>query len=197
MAGTKAIESPFLAWQDIANATQVISADLDCTTISVLAVAIRLGRGTGTGFTAGWPNVRIEASFAISGNNSWIPLYIFQPMTGANVASTTLNGAVSAGASSFIVTSATNISTGDILFLGDASPANYELVRVKGTSGTSITPEDLIVHSHTTGALVTDQASMIYPAFDLSPYLRARVVADNANSGQAIRLEVLATSFTS
>ena len=75
------------------------------------------------------------------------------------------SGAVSAGATSFVVSSATNIAVGDLLYLGDSSAANWEIVRVKGVSGTTITPEEAVTFAHANGAAVTDQAETVSPAF--------------------------------
>ena len=186
-----------VAWQDIASGGQVISSAFNCATTYAAAFGVRLGRGTGTAFTANWPNVRIEASTQASGNNTWIPIFSYQMQVGASIANTTLNGAVSANASTFVVAAATNITTGDILFLGDSSTANYEIVRVKSIATTTVTPEENVVNSHTTGAIVTDQAEVTFPAMDLTTYQRVRAVVDNAGSGQAIKAEVQMTTFDS
>lgn len=179
------------AWASVASAAVSVGSPVDVSTKLGATVFARLGRGTGTAFTAGWPNIRIEASPKSSGDNSWVPLVIFQPGVGvATLVNTTLNGAVSAGASSFTVTSASNIAVGDVLFLGDTSSSNYEIVRVKGVSGTTITPEENIVNAHANAAQVTDQAEMYQANLDLSSVVRIRAVIDNAGSGQAIYAEV-------
>lgn len=195
---TKTVQTALLAWQDVSSTAQVISSSFDCSGKWSGAIGISLARRTGTAFTAGWPNIRIEASKKASPDNaSWIPIFTYQPGVGSNIVNTTLNGAVSANASTFVVTSATNIAIGDILFLGDSSASNYELVRVKSLSGTTITPEANVVNAHANSAIVTDQAEMAFPAIDLKEYVQLRAVADNANSGQAISVEVTLTTFDS
>ena len=195
---SKTVGTALLIWQDIASAAQVISSVIDVSAKWAIAFHIMLARLTGTAFTAGWPNVRIEASGAASGNDAWIPLVTLQPAVGASIVATTLNGAVSAAATSCVVTSATNIAVGDLLFLGHTTtPANYELVRVKAVSGTTITFEEACTNAHDTGALVTDQAEAYFPALDVSPYSRVRVVVDNANSGQGIKTRVTYNTFDS
>jgi hypothetical protein len=192
---TKTVQTALIAWQTIAAGAQVISSVFNCATTWAAAFGIRLARRTGTAFTAGFPNVRIEASTQTSGNNTWIPLLVYQPLVGVSIVNTTLAGAVSAGAATFEVAALTNIDLGDILFLGDASAANFELVRVKAGSGTTVTPEDLVVNAHANAALVTDQAEMTFPQIDLSTYSRVRVVVDNSGSGQDIAVEVHLTTF--
>jgi hypothetical protein len=131
--------------------------------------------------------VRIEASYHGSDNQGWRQLDAIQMAVGASISNTTLNGAVSASATSCVVTSATNIAAGDILFLGDASAANYEIVRVKSVSGTTVNFEEACVNGHTTGAQVTDQAE-IYSLgpYDLSTFARVRVILDNVGTGQGV-----------
>jgi len=195
---TKTVQTALLAWQDVASNAQAISSSFDCSSKWSGSFGISIARRTGTAFTAGWPNVRIEASKKASPDNaSWIPLYTYQPNIGGAIVNTTLSGAVSANASTFVVASATNIAKGDILFLGDSSTSNYELVRVKSLSGTTITPEQNVVFAHANSAIVTDQTEVVFPALDLKGYVYIRAVADNAGSGQDISVEVTLTTFDS
>lgn len=193
----KTIAASLLAWQDIASGAVAISSAQNVATAWAAAFSIRLARKSGTAFTAGWPNVRIEASAKSSGNDHWTPLFAVQMAVGASIANTTLNGAVSAAASSCVVTSATNIAAGDLLLLGDASAANYELVRVLSVASTTVTFEEACSNAHSNGAVVTDQAEVYFPAVDLSTYSRVRAVCDNAGSGQTIAVEVLMNTFDS
>lgn len=185
------------AWADVASLAISVGSALDVSTMFEAAVVIRIGRRTGTAFTTGFPNVRIEGSVKSSGNNAWAPLFTYQPPVGASIVNTTLNGAVSASDATFIVTSATNIAVGDILFLGHSSAANYEIVRVKSLSGTTITPEEAVVNAHANGAIVTDQADIATAVLGLAAYQRIRAVVDNAGSGQDISVEVLCGTLDS
>lgn len=195
---SKTGDATFLAWQDIASAGQAIATALDVSTKLGAFLLLQLGRGTGAAFTAGWPNFRVEGSPNASGTYGWVPLATFQPAVGASIANTTLNGAVLAGATSFVVAAATNIAVGDVLFLGHTTDATkYELVRVKAVSGTTITPEEAVTYAHDTGALVTDQAEVYACEIDLSGIKRLRVVADNAGSGQAIKAAVTYSTWDS
>lgn len=193
----KTIVTPsLLAWTDLATTTQQIGTAQNVSAIWAASFSIRLARKTGSAFTAGWPNVRIEASTKASGG-PWIPLFNYQMQLGASIAATTLSAGITAGATTFTVTSATNIAAGAILFLADTSTTNYELVRVLSVSGTTITPEEPCVNNHANGAIVTSLAEMTFPAVDLSCYAQVRSVVDNANSGQTISAEVTMTEFAS
>jgi hypothetical protein len=194
---TKTAGTVLLAWQDVATATVVLSPTQDVSAKWAAAFAIKLARRSGSAFAAGWPNVRVEASSKSSGNSDWVPLFSVQIAVGASLASTTLNGAVSAGATSCVVTAATNITAGDTLYLGDTSSANWELVRVKSVSGTTVTFEEACTFAHANGAAVTDQAESYFPACDLAPYARVRAVADNAGGGQTVAVEVVMSTLDS
>lgn len=190
---SKTQDQTLVAWQDIATANVVVGSALDVSLAFAAAIAIRIARRSGTAFSLGSPTVRLEGSNKSSGNDQWIPLFPVTPAVGSSIVNTTLNGAVSAGASSFVVTANTNIGAGDVLFLGDSSTANYELVRVKSVSGTTITPEENVTFAHANAAIVTDQAEVFFPAIDLAPYGRVRAVIENY-SGQSISAQVKCTT---
>ena len=191
---TKTPGTSLFAWQtsDIASAAIVIGSTASVTTALAAMVYCWLVRATGTAFTAGWPNIRIEGSAKSSGNDAWIPLAQFQPAVGASIVNTSANGAITAGATTFTITSATNVAVGDLLFLGHTTTvANYEVVRVKAVSGTTITFEEACTNAHDNGCKVTDQAELYVAAIDLSGVTRIRAVVDNGGSGQAINAQVL------
>jgi hypothetical protein len=189
---TKTIGTSYQAWQDIASAAQVLGSAIDVSTKWLIAFHIMLGRATGSAFTAGWPQVRIEASGKSSGNDAWIPLLTMQMAVGASIVNTTANGAISAGATSCTVTANTNIAVGDYIFLGHTTDVTkYELVRCKSISGTTLTFEEACTNAHDTGCLITDQAEAFFPVLDVSCYSRVRAIIDNANSGQGIKAQVL------
>ena len=189
---TKTAGVSILAWQQVANQASAASTitGLPATALG-LGLTIHLARQSGTAFTAGWPNVRVEVSPKSSGDDAWAPITAYQMAAGASIVSTTLSSAVSASAATVSVTSATNIAAGDILFLGDPSSANWELIRVKSVSGTTITLEEACTYAHASGAAVYDQGEIWATYIDLSGFTRARVVVDNANSGQTIAARAL------
>ncbi len=196
-AANKTANRSLFAWADVASTVVSIGTALDVSTLFEAFVGIKIGRRTGTAFTVGWPNVRIEGSIKTSGNANWFPLYTHQPGLGATIVNTTLSAGITAADATFTVTSATNIAVGDLIFVGDTSAANYEIFRIKAVSGTTITPEDAAVNSHANAALVTDQAELGLARLDLASVQRIRAVVDNAGSGQAISVEVLCGTLDS
>lgn len=194
---TKTAQTDLLAWADYASLAYTEGTALDVSGVFSAAISIKIGRLTGTAFTAGSPNVRIQGSLVSSGNDQWTDLYVYQPAVGASIAATTANGAITANDATFVVASATNIAAGDKLFLGHTTDTTkYELITVKSVSGTTITPVHNVVKAHDTGALITDQAEEVMPMIGLQGYLRLRAVVDNNGSGQGIKVEVKCTTLT-
>lgn len=189
---TKTPDVSILAWQQVANQAVAIGTITALPTTSLgLGLTVHLARQSGTAFTAGWPNVRVEVSSKASGNDAFVPLQAYQMAVGSSIVSTTLSSAVTAGATSVAVASATNIAAGDILFLGDSSSSNWELVRVRSVSGTTITLEEACAYNHASGAAVYDQGEEWGTYVDLAGFTRCRVVVDNSSSGQTIAARVV------
>lgn len=189
---TKTTGVSILAWQQVANQASATGTITGLPTTSLgLGLTIHLARQSGSAFTAGWPNVRVEVSSKSSGDDAWAPVATYQPAAGAALVNTTLSSAVSASATTVPVASATNIAAGDILFLGDSSSSNWELDRVKSVSGTTITLEEACTYNHSSGAAVYDQSEIYCCTVDLLGFTRARVVVDNGNGGQTVAVRVL------
>ncbi len=184
----------------IATNAQRISTDIDLHStnkIGVLALAFELGRVSASAFTKG-PSVRLEVSLLASGNDAWYPIWTPQMAVGASISATTLNGAVSAGATTATLTSITNVVAGEYLYLGHTTtPANYELIRVKSISGSVVTFEEACTSAHDNGAAVTSQAERGCQSVDVSGFLRARVIVDNVGSGQSLFSRVSAARLDS
>lgn len=192
---TKTVQTDLVTWQDIATANVVLSSAFDVSTKRAGAFGVFLARRSGTALTSP-VNVRLEGAVAASGDQ-WIPICAPYAMAlGASIANTTLNGAVSAGATSIVVAAATNIAAGDILFLRGNSDAQNELCRVKAVSGTTVTLEEGVLFAKNTGNAVTDQAEMVFPALDLTPYVRVRAVVENL-SGQSVAARVSLVTYDS
>lgn len=180
-----------LSWQDVATASTVISSPQDVSTKLGAVVFGKIARRSGTAFTSGWPAVRVEASAVSSGDGAWYPIFTYVTNVGTAIANTTLSATVATGAQSFTVASSSNITAGDLVYLGDTSSANWELVRVRSVSGNVVTPEQATLKDHNSGASVTDQAEMIAAVLDLVSVLRVRVVVDAASSGQTCAVEFM------
>ena len=181
----------------IATANVLIGSSLDVSGLLAALVTIQMVRGSGTAFTAGWPNVRIEVSAKTSGTDSWVPIFEYQMAVGASLVNTTLNGAVSAGATTFVVTAATNIAAGDLLCLANSTYSVCEIVRVKSVSGTTITPEEPVTNAYSNGDTVRDQSEVASVQIDLSSVMRLRSIVDNAGSGQTMNARVLCSTLDS
>jgi ribosomal protein S16 len=197
---TKTVQSNLLDWTDVNSATETIGTAFNTATKWSGGIGIRLGRKSGSAFTASWPNIRIEVATATSpGTGDWIELIpAYTPLVGASIANATLNGAVNANVSTIVVNVSTNITVGDILFLGDSSTANYELVEVKSTpSNTTIALKTNTQFAHANASIVTDQAEKMFIPLSLTEAAQIRARVDNLNSGQNIAAQVTLITFDS
>lgn len=85
-------------------------------------------------------------------------LYLVRDKVGGSPGSTTLNGAVAAGASTITVTSSTNFSDGDFFRLGEGE--EMELCVVNGApAGNVITLADNTAYAHADGVPVVEQTA--------------------------------------
>jgi hypothetical protein len=179
-----------LTWQDVATGNVVISSPIDVDGKLSATFFGNVARRSGTAFTSGWPNVRVEASAKNSGDDAWFPLFQYQTSVGTAISNTTLSATVVTGSQSFTVATSANIQAGDLLYLGDTSASNWEIVRVKALSGNIIVPEQAVQKDHASGASVTDQAEKIACILDLLSVTRLRAVLDNAGGGQTAAVEL-------
>ena len=193
---TKTAQTDLFAWANIASGTDSIGTAFDCSAVFAASFHVKLGRLTSTAFTAGYPNIEIQVSTATTGLDNWATIYAFQPTIGATISATTGSASFAAGATTFTVTSATNIAANDKLFLGDSSTANYELADVLSVSSTTVTLNQAVVYNHATTQLVSDQAEQATPQLDLSSYMRVRARVNNNGSGQGIKAQVKMTTLT-
>jgi hypothetical protein len=197
-AYNKTVGTSLLAWTTVTTGNVSVGSAVDVGTKITARFAVSIGRVSATAWTPGWPLVRIDASAKASGDDAWFPALVWNPFVGASVAATTFNGAKSAGDTSIVVTSATNITAGDLLFLGHTTDSTkYELARVKGISGTTVTLDAPLAYDHDSGAAITDQAELLSADLDLSAITRIRVVVDNANGGQSVLARVILSTLDS
>jgi hypothetical protein len=191
----------YIAWQDIANGSQVVGSAINVDGKIAIRFFAQMGRRSGTAFTAAtaglptYPRLRFEASPNASGSD-WRLIFSHSWQTGASIANTTLNGAVTAGGTSIVLNAATNIGQGDMLFIQGNTDAEDELVFVKSVASTTITLDDAtpLRFNHASGNAVTDQADVYQATFGCSTIKRIRVVPDNANGGQNHAVEVTYTT---
>ncbi len=87
--------------------------------------------------------------------NGWIESITGRVLAPVPLVSTTLAGAVAAGATSFTVAAATNIRVGDSLLLGPVA-GTHEHAIIAAIAGATVTPQSPIVNAYSAGdAVVT------------------------------------------
>jgi hypothetical protein len=184
VALTKVTSVSLLAIVSTASNVATVGSAVDVSTYYAADVKIRMGRATGSAFTAA-PIIRVEKCYVTSPTaNDWISAAEFQPAVGASIASQAVSGTVSSGATTFGVAAATNFAAGDYLFLHNTTLANSEWVRLQSIASTTITLQEALVNAQT-GATARDQAEQYNCQLDLTGVQKLRIVVDGAGSGQA------------
>lgn len=181
---TKTAAQALLAHTQLATATQAIGSAVDVSTkVGPATAMVKIGRTVGTALGANL-SFRLEGSAKTSGNDEWYPIYEWATANGTTAAnaSTVNDAAFNAGDTTFVITSATGITGGDLMYLRETgTPANSEWVRVGSVSGTTITLEEACTRNHTNGITTTDLAEMFSIPVDLAGHTRIRLVV-NANN---------------
>lgn len=190
---TKTQSGVALAHTQQTTANVTVGSDITVTAAMAAKFLIKLGRAVATAL-GNEVLFRIEASAKPSGTDEWFPVYQFTSTSGKTVAnSTTLNGATTAGNTTCVLTSATGILAGDILYFRETgTPTNSEWSRVKSASGTTITFEEAQTRNHTNGIAVTDSGEIFAPIdIDCSTVGRLRLVVDSAANASGQTVDVI------
>jgi hypothetical protein len=196
MTPTKTVQTALLALQSVASNSVAVGAALDVANFLGATIGIRFGRRTASALTSP-AIVRIEYSFATSGDSKWL---VKEQRASSIVAaeSEAVSGTVNAGTNVITVASTTNLAAGDLIYIDNGTIANSEWGRVKSiVSNTSVTIEDNLTNAQTSSTLY-DQADIFAAiTLDLTSIKRIRAVCDGSGTGQAVAVEVLCTTFDS
>lgn len=161
-----------------------------------MRVRIRVGRGTGTGFTRG-PKIRIEGTADSTSPTAqqWSKLQEFQAALGVNIGSQAVSGTEAAGQTVVTLAAGTNFEAGDYVFFHNTTIGNSEWYYVQSVSGADLTLSEALVTAQT-GATCRDQAEQYMAVIDCTDLQGVRIVVDGANSGQAVVVEVIYSAVT-
>lgn len=185
---TKTVQSALLSLQSVAASSVVVGSAVSISTALSAMVHARFGRRSATAAGAG-ANIRIEASRASSGDNTWFPLATFTSAFAACEAEA-VSGTVNSGTNVVTVASTTNLTAGDIVFIDNGTIANSEWGRIKTIStNTSVTLEDNLVNAQTSSNIY-DSAEIYTPVYVPEGVIRLRAVADGSLFTQAWAVEV-------
>ena len=170
-----------------AASTVAISSAISTTTLLGGLIYCRFGRRAATAAGAG-VNIRLEASSASSGDNTWFPFAIFTTAFAACEAEA-VSGTVNSGTNVITVASTTNLTAGDIIFIDNSTIGNSEWGRIKSiVSNTSVTIEDNLVNAQT-GSTMYDSAEIYPPVAIPDGVCRIRCVVDGSSFTQAFAFE--------
>jgi len=149
-------------------------------------VRIRMGRGTGTGFTEA-PRILLQVTGVKTSPTAddWATEQIFIPGLGASIGSQAVSGTEAAGQTTITLAAGTNFAARDYVFFHNTTIANSEWARVQSVSGADIIISEGLVNAQT-GSTCRDQAEEYECDIDLTGVQNLRIVVDGANSGQAV-----------
>jgi len=185
---SKTAGANLLALQSVAASSVAVGSAVDVSTKIGGLVYARFGRRAATAST-GVANIRIEASYSASANNSWFPFATFSTNIAA-ASDEAVSGTVGSGTAVITVASTAGLVAGDVIFIDNGTIANSEWARIKSiVSNTSVTVEDVLVNA-ATGATIYDQAEIYGPVSIPEGALRIRAVDDGSLFTQAHAIQV-------
>lgn len=157
-------------------------------------ISVMLGRTATTALTNEFL-LKFQVSMEASGDENWRTRYEFTTASGKTACvAPTLNGSTSAGATTFVVSSATGLAKGSKLYLRETgTPGDSEFCEIKDISGTTVTPMDPLTRAHTNGITITSLAELPAPWTEsFAGVKRCRIVGDGGTntSGQTVDLVV-------
>lgn len=189
MALSKVVETVLYAIASTASNAISVGAALSVATYYAADVRIRMGRGTGTAFTAS-PEIRVEATYKTSpAANDWITVASFAPALGTTLGSQAVSGTSNAGDGTLVLAAGTNFGANDFIFIHNTTIANSEFKHVTSISTATLTLQDNLVNAQT-GSTARDQAEEYHLSLDLTSIQQLRVVVNGSpGSGQAVVVE--------
>lgn len=193
--GKTANAGNLLALQSVAASSVAVGSAVDVSTKLGGLIYVRFGRRSATAAGAG-ANIRLEVSYAASGDNTWFPFAQFTTAFAA-CEPEAVSGTVSAGTNVITVASTTNLTAGDLIYIDNGTIANSEWGRIKSiVSNTSVTIEDNLVNAQT-GATLYDSAEIYPPVAIPEGAIRIRAVDDGSLFTQAHAIQVVYTTIDS
>jgi len=192
---TKTVQTDLLTMQSVAASTVVLgTVQITSTTLGGI-MGVRFGRGAATAST-GSAIIRLEFSKSASGDNSWFPFAQFATNFAACEAEPT-TGTPAAGQKVITVSSTTNLTAGDTIFILNPTPSLSEFARIKSiVANTSVTVEDDLVNA-ATGCTIYDSAEIFSGVEVPAGAVRIRAVFDGSLFNQACAINVSLTTIDS
>ena len=188
---TKTLAVVLLTPSSISNNSRAVGSAVDVSGVHSLGLTMWLARASTTSPASTWARLVVEGCPSATDDSMFSPIATLLMPAGASIAGTSLSSAVSAGATTLTVASATNIAVGALLWVGAVSGANWEIARVQSISGTTLTIDGAFQFSHESGQGVASQSEIVtIPSLDITGLARVRVACLN-QSGQSVYARAL------
>lgn len=192
---TKSVSTSLLSLQSVSASSVVVGSPVNVSAYVTGMVFIHFGRTTAVA-PANGAVFRIEAAAtSATGAGEWYPLTdvltgmilaASQPITSTSGAVITLTGTTGSP------------SNQGVVLISDGTLANSEWVRIKSGGGTAtVTCEETLQRTHTTGSSTFSQGEMFAIPIDVSMVSQLRVVADGSAHNQAFLCEAYVTLLQS
>jgi hypothetical protein len=196
MAAVKTEGTSVLTLQAVAASAVVVSASIDVSTKLGGIVNLFFARTTLTAPAAG-VTFRIEGLAVASGAaGDWVPLAQYTTGIAQCNAGTAIANSSTSGAVQTVTSGGASITAGQSFYIKDGTLANSEWAYCLSSAATTITAQQTIAASHTTGNCY-NQAERVSVPVDLTALSHLRVVADGSQHNQAFDTKVLLNTFDS
>jgi len=190
---TKTTQTDLISNQHIAANSVVVGEAFDMSTKLGGLVFARFGRRVVTVATTAGVNIRIEASRATSGHNSWFPLAVFTSAIAATTSQATHGSDIAADTTTLTMTGTNVLIAGDVVYIqNNTTPALSEWARVRSPLVASASPilEDGVVSIIPASSVIFRSAEIYSPVSIPEGVMRIRAVADGAMFSMAFAVHV-------
>ena len=172
------------------SATATYRTTVDLRTKIAARFFVTFGRTGTTAFTGTSPSFHVRP-MANNATSYRAPASPHSRQSGSVTAvAPTVNGATIAGATSFVVSSATSLAVGDILCLSPGDANQEEWCRISRINSTTIYPDAPLINAHDNGDTVTNQGDSWIIVVPGGCYYELIVDYGGASAGSDIRVQV-------
>lgn len=194
---SKTAARSLFALASTAASTIVVGSPFDVSSYFEGTVLIQFGRRSTTAAGAG-VNYRLEGSTsAYNTISNWFPLATFTTAFAATN-SQAVTTQSSSGQAVVSMSTTTNMTVGDIVYIDNTTIGNSEWHRIKTvTASTSITLEDNLVNTQQTSAVVFRAAELFSANLNLASLKQIRLVVDGSSFTQAFATQATFTTLDS
>lgn len=175
----------------VSASSKLVGSSTDVTGKFGGAVAIWFGRKTTSAPSVG-VTFRLEKQF--SGTGLWVPIASY---TTGIIAANSASMSSTATAVQTVASGGASFTAQQIALLSDGTQANSEWARVVTSTSTTVTMEENLLNSHSTGTMYNQAEMFCFEGVDLSNATHLRMVVDASAHNQDCLVRAILNSFDS